>query len=302
MFISLPVEGRIQVRQTGSSTVYPFAAKVAREFSKKSTHICPLVESTSTGNGFVDFTQTHSSFGCDVVGASRQINSYELAACKKAGVGQIQEICIGIGGIALVAKKSRSGFEDLRLKNIYQAVAKKVTNQKGEVVDNVYKKWSDINPKLPDLPICILIPSRDHGTREVFETVIMRGHDIRKGPEVREISEYEAADSHDLLFDFLEHNNAMAFIAVNLLSSHHDHIKVLPIDSINPTILNIQNGTYPLARKVFIYVKESNNRTTEGLQDYVNEWLSPEAIGNDGYLTKMGLVPLLEVKKNRRKL
>ena len=54
-----------------------------------------------------------------------------------------------------------------------------------------------------------------------------------------------------------------------------------------------------MVRKLFIYVRDSK---TEGLQDYINEWLSPAAIGENGYLTKMGLIPLLEGVERRRKL
>ena len=301
MFLYFSVEGRIQIRQTGSSTVYPFAMKVAQEFSKKPTKICPLVESTRTGNGFRDFTQ--NTFGCDVVGASTVITPQEVDSCKKLGIQSLLEICIGMDGIALAIKKNLKGFDNLKLVEIFQAIALKVPNQKGEMVENPYKKWSDINPSYPDIPIRILIPSKSRGTRDTFETVVMQGHDIRNRQEVREISDYEAADSHDLLFDYLKNNDkTMAFVAVSLLSSHQDHIKSLTIDSMEPTILNIQNGTYPITRKLFIYVNEDRYKTTEGLREYVNEWLSPEAIGKDGYLTKMGLVPLLASEKKQRKL
>lgn len=300
LFISFPVEGRIQIRQTGSSTVYPFAMKVAQEFSKKPSRICPLVVSTNTGTGFFDLTQ--SGFRHDIIGASRVINPQELNSFKKLSVQSLLEICIGIDGIALAVKKNLKGF-NLKLVDIFQAIAHKVSNQKGEMVENPYKKWSDINPSYPDIPIRILIPSKSHGTRATFEVMVMQGHDIRNGPEVREISDYEAADSHDLLFDYLKNNDkTMAFVAASLLTSHHDYFKPLAIDLIEPTILNIQRGRYPITRKLFIYVNEDNYETTERLREYIDEWLSPEAIGKDGYLTKMGLIPLLENQKKQRKL
>ena len=80
------VEGRIQIRQTGSSTVYPFAVKLAREFSRKTVHIFPFVESTATGSGFADFSQSHKGFGYDIINASRPINPKELEKCKESGM------------------------------------------------------------------------------------------------------------------------------------------------------------------------------------------------------------------------
>lgn len=303
MLICFSVECRIQIRQTGSSTIYPFALRVTREFSKKSTYICPLVESIGTLAGFTAFSQDKGVLSFDIVNASRKIKPEELAACKKFRVGPILEVCIGIDAIALATKKSLKRLKDLKIKDIFLAVAEKITNEKGKLIDNPYKKWSDIDPKFPDSPIRILIPSKTHGTRDSFEAVVMNGYKgIRKGPEVREISDYEAADSHDLLFEFLEHNdNTLAFIALNLLDTHHDRIMALPINSVEPTYSNIQKGAYAMARQLFLYVKEDHFATTKHLQDYINEWMSTEAIGKEGYLTKMGLVPLLaNVKKIRR--
>src|SRR5690606_31081372 len=39
----------------------------------------------------------------------------------------------------------------------------------GEMVDNPYTSWSEIDPSLPDQPIALAIPASNHGTREVFE-------------------------------------------------------------------------------------------------------------------------------------
>ena len=299
MFMCCSVEGRIQIRQTGSSTVYPFAVKIAQEFSKKTGHICPFVESTGTGSGLADFYQSHNGFGYDIINASRRINPKELAKCKESGMASILEVCIGYDGIAFAAKKNLTGFNALRLKDILTAVAKKITNSKGEIVDNPYQEWNEINSNLPNLPIRILIPSKSHGSRDTFEAMVMHGQEVRSGVELREISDYEAADSHHLLFDFLDNNpTTMAFVAVNLLDEY-TQIKAIQIDGIEPTQSNIQNGAYPMVRKLFIYVRDNK---TEGLQDYIDEWLSTAAIGKDGYLTKMGLIPLLDGVERRRKL
>jgi phosphate transport system substrate-binding protein len=299
MFMCCSVEGRIQIRQTGSSTVYPFAIKIAQEFSKKIGHICPFVESTGTGSGFADFAQVHNGFGYDITNASRPINPKELVKCKESGMASILEVCIGHDGIAFAAKKNLTGFNALRLKDILTAVTKKITNSKGDIVDNPYHQWNEINSSLPNLPIRILIPSKSHGSRDAFEAMVMHGQEVRSGPELREINDYEAADGHHLLFDFLDNNpTTLAFVAVNLLDGHAE-IKAMQIDGMEPTYSTIQNGTYPMVRKLFIYVRDSK---TEGLQDYINEWLSPAAIGENGYLTKMGLIPLLDGVQKRRKL
>lgn len=296
------VESRIQVRQTGSSTVYPFAMKVAHEFFKKTKEVAPLLESTSTGRGFADFCPSKDVW-YDVIGASRPIKDQELKKCKGAAMAPILEICIGIDGIALAVKKNLKGFENLRMQDLFTAIVKKIKDNNGVLIDNPYKKWNEINPTLPNIPIRILIPSKTHGTRDAFDHLVLEGqHEIREGQEVREISDYEAADSHNLLFDFLERNSGtLAFVAMNLLENHKS-VKALQINGMEPTFLNMQQQQYPLVRKLFIYVRKENYKTVESLQHYINEWLSADAIGEQGYLTKMGLIPLSRSSQKLRML
>ena len=294
------VEGRIQVCQTGSSSVYPFAMKVAQEFFKKTKHLAPLIESTSTGRGFVDFC-LENDFWCDVISASRPIKDQELEQCKGRSRVPILEICIGLDGIAVAVKKSSKGFESLRLQDLFKAIVKKIKDNDGVLVDNPYKKWSEINPKLPNIPIRILIPSKAHGTRDAFEHLVLGGeHEIRDSQEVREITDYESADSHNLLFEFLERNSGtLAFVGMNLLSNHTS-VKPLPINAIEPTFINMQQQRYPLVRKLFIYLRKENYRRVDSLKPYINEWLSADASGEEGYLTKMGLIPLSRSSQRQR--
>ncbi len=44
-----------KIKVVGSSTIYPFAKKVANQFSKMTGHKVPLEESTGTGEGFRRF-------------------------------------------------------------------------------------------------------------------------------------------------------------------------------------------------------------------------------------------------------
>jgi phosphate transport system substrate-binding protein len=84
----------------------------------------------------------------------------------------------------------------LSLKDIFLAIAQKVKNAKGDFIENPYKTWNEINAKLPNLPIRMLIPSKAHGTRDAFEKMVMHEEKVRIGPEVREITDYEAAEGH----------------------------------------------------------------------------------------------------------
>ena len=49
---------------------------------------------------------------------------------------------------------------------------------------------------------------------------------------------------------------------------------------------------YPVSRELFIYVKRAHVDVVPGLRGYVAEFTGDAAIGEDGYLTEIGLIPL----------
>ena len=71
-----------------------------------------------------------------------------------------------------------------------------------------------------------------------------------------------------------------------------DSVKAAKIDGIAPTFETISNGTYPVSRSLYIYVKKANVGVTPGLREFVNAFVSDAATGKGGYLQQRGLIPL----------
>ena len=59
-----------------------------------------------------------------------------------------------------------------------------------------------------------------------------------------------------------------------------------------PSAASISDGSYPLSRSLYIYVKKAHIGVTQGLQEYLNEFVSDAATGKGGYLQGRGLIPL----------
>ena len=59
-----------------------------------------------------------------------------------------------------------------------------------------------------------------------------------------------------------------------------------------PTAQTISNGTYPVSRSLYIYVKKANVGVTPGLKDFIKEYVSDSATGRGGYLQSRGLILL----------
>jgi phosphate transport system substrate-binding protein len=61
---------------------------------------------------------------------------------------------------------------------------------------------------------------------------------------------------------------------------------------VKPTFETISNGTYPISRSLYIYVKKSQCRRDAGPEGIRRRFVSDSATGKGGYLQQRGLIPL----------
>lgn len=170
-------EARDQIKIVGSSTVFPFATAVAEHFGKTTKFKTPVVESTGSGGGMKLFCKGIGLGTPDITNASRRIKKNEFDKCTKAGI-KITEVKIGFDGIVLANSKTMARMK-LSKKQIFLALAKKVPDPKSpdsiKLIDNPYKKWSDIDASLPNFKIEVLGPPPTSGTRDAFSELALEG-------------------------------------------------------------------------------------------------------------------------------
>ena len=168
---SSPAEARDQIKVVGSSTVFPYSQAAAEEFSKKSGKKSPVVESTGTGGGMKIFCQGIGEANPDITGASRAMKKSEFELCTKNGVTDITEIQIGYDGLSIAQSKKGKPM-DLTEAQVFLALAAEVPDG-DKLVPNPNKKWSDIDPSLPDVAITAYGPPPTSGTRDAFVELTM---------------------------------------------------------------------------------------------------------------------------------
>jgi phosphate transport system substrate-binding protein len=62
------------------------------------------------------------------------------------------------------------------------------------------------------------------------------------------------------------------------------------MSGIVPSTETIADGTYPVSRPLFFYVKKAHLGAVPGLKEYVNFFVSDQMIGPDSPLVEYGLV------------
>ncbi|MBK1646367.1 phosphate ABC transporter substrate-binding protein [Thiocapsa imhoffii] len=294
----------------GSSTVFPFSTTVAETFGRETSFPTPKVEALGTGGGFKIFCSGVGVDKPDISNASRAIKLSEFDECQANGVTEITEVKIGYDGIA-IANSKQSPVIDLNLAELWLALAKDIPNEAGEFVANPYRKWSEINPDLPDVAIEVLGPPPTSGTRDAFVEIAMEGgcntfdavkalKDSDKDKHkavchgIREDGAFiEAGENDNLIVQKIVANpNAIGIFGFSFLDQNTDTIQGTLIDGIEPTFESIADGSYPVARSIYFYVKNAHVGTIPGIQEYVVEFTSDKAWGPEGYLVDKGLIPL----------
>ena len=301
----------------GSSTVYPFATVVAEQYGKTTSYKTPKIESTGSGGGLKLFCAGVGVEHPDITNASRAIKKSEIETCHKNGVKDIVEMKIGYDGIALASSKADKPM-NLTLKDIFLALAKNVPDPKGgeKLVANPYTTWKQVNKDLPDTKIEVLGPPPTSGTRDAFAELAMEGgckqigwiHDMKKKDKkmfkstcmtLREDGAYiEAGENDNLIVQKLVANPAaLGIFGFSYLDQNRDKIIGNPINGVAPAFETIASGEYPVSRPLFFYVKKAHVGVIPGMKEYLAEFTSEKAWGDEGYLADRGLIPMPKAER-----
>ena len=313
-------EARDQINIVGSSTVYPFSTVVAEKFGKSGSFKTPKVESTGSGGGLKLFCAGVGTQHPDITNASRRIKKSEVQRCAKNGVAQITEVKIGYDGI-VIANSKKSDRMKITLTQLFLALAKQVPEggkDGGKLIDNPYKKWSDIDASLPNARIEVLGPPPTSGTRDAFNELAIEGgckafksiKALKKTDKkkykalcrgIREDGHYiEAGENDNLIVQKLEANpNAFGVFGYSFLDQNADKIQGSLVKGVAPTFENISAQKYPVSRALYFYVKTAHVGTIPGIKEFVAEFTSERAWGPEGYLADRGLIPLPDGERKK---
>jgi phosphate transport system substrate-binding protein len=311
-------EARDQIRIVGSSTVFPYTQAVAEEFANQGG-AAPVVESTGTGGGMQVFCGGVGADFPDITGASRAMKKSEYELCAQNGVTDITEALIGYDGLAIAISRANETDWNLTLEQVYKALAAKVPVD-GALVDNPYKKWSDVDASLPDTPILAYGPPPTSGTRDAFvELAMHKGCEstdyAKKLKETASEDDYkkfveedcsrmrqdglfvEAGENDNLIVQRLEADpNAVGIFGYSFLYENLDKLKDVKINGVEANQDTIATFEYPISRPLFIYVKNAHRGVIPGLNEFLATYASDAAMGAGGYLEERGLVVLADDK------
>lgn len=300
---------RDQIKIVGSSTVFPFSTTVAERFGKNTDFPTPVVESTGSGGGLKLFCAGVGTEHPDITNASRRIKKSEVELCAKNGVEEIVEVKVGYDGIVLANSRKADPYK-LTLKDIFTALAKDLPDGKGGSMPNPNMTWNQVNADLPAVKIEVLGPPPTSGTRDAFVELAMEAgceeyegvKDMEKGARkvlcqtVREDGGYvEAGENDNLIVNKLNANpNALGIFGFSFLDQNSDKVQGSIVNGESPEFEKIADGSYPVSRSLYFYVKKAHIGVVPGIEEFLAEFIGDAASGEDGYLAEKGLIPMGE--------
>ena len=116
---------------------------------------------------------------------------------------------------------------------------------------------------------------------------------------IREDGAYiEAGENDNLIVQKLEANpNALGIFGFSFLDQNADKVQSSKIEGVIAAFDTIADGSYPVSRPLFFYVKNAHVGKIPGIKEYIAEFTSEKAWGDEGYLSDKGLIPMPEKER-----
>ena len=306
LVVTSVAQARDTLSLAGSSTVLPFARIIAEQLGKNPNFKTPVVESGGSSVGKKGVCDGIGTEFIDIGNASSRMKAKELAYCEKNGV-KLTEIKVGYDGI-VVANSKKGTPLNISKSDLGKALTAKVAIN-GKMVDNPYKKWSDINPSLPNVEIRVYGPPTTSGTRASYAEMVNEKGYCKKDAEAKAALKtaslkakscramrtdgafIEAGEQDNLIVQKLnEDTSAYGIFGFSYLDQNTDTLQGAVISKTAPTFENIAGNNYSVSRALYYYVKHQHIGVVPGMKEYMAEWT--KHWGDDGALSDAGMIPM----------
>lgn len=271
--VGLASHGDCSMRCVGSTTLFPILSSIAEHFHFQGLGTPPLVESTGTGGGLALFCSAMDNAPM-FVAASRSMNPREAKQCRENG-RDFYEIDLGFDGIALITSDAEK-VQSLPLKDLQKAL---------DPTGALPTLWSDLGESYLSMPIRILGPPGTSGTKEALMHLLNL-------KSLRQDGVYHAAsDQETVLFQKLIIERGSYGVVSFAFLQKNQGVYACPMDGVLPTKETISRGTYPLSRRLYLYINKERLENTYHAKAFMAFLLSPTVTAPHGLMAFFGLIP-----------
>lgn len=249
-----PLEVTGAIISAGSSTVFPLTEAMAERFKDEGYAGNITIDSIGSGAGFERFCVAGES---DISNASRPIKDSERESCAAIGRDPI-EFRVGTDALAVAVSKDNDFVDNLSLEEL-------------ALVFSSAETWADVNPDWPAEPIQLFSPGTDSGTFDYFVEEVF---DENEEPMLSAAGIQLSEDDNVLVQGVTGSPYAVGYFGYAYYQENAEDLKVLAIEGVEPTAENVDNGSYPLARPLYIYSDAGVMAEKPQVADFINFYLT----------------------------
>jgi len=248
----------------GSNTIFPVAQLWIEELKDMYPDLSITLEGagSSTGISALFNGTTH------IANSSRWLKESELEQMSEERKYFIP-VVLGYDGIAVIVNPNL-GIDEISIEELAKIYTGEIT------------RWNQLNPNLPNQRIVVYSRNSASGTYETFVEKVLKGE--RMAPTVQMLESTQAE-----IQSVAKNQYAIAYTGVGYVTND---VKVLSVDGVQPTKLNILNSVYPISRPLYMFVDATNGYPETGpVKQYLTFGLSKrgqELLEQAGYVAAYG--------------
>lgn len=265
---------------SGSSTVEPISSLNAEKFLASNPDVEPSVDGPGTSDGFELFCNGET----DISDASRPIDEEEIAMCEENGV-EFVELEVALDGLSVIGNPANP-IECLNFGDLYALFG---PESKG------FKTWADAdelagevggNGGFPDEPLTIVAPGEESGTYGSFIDLAIGDIAEERGkPDDQLRPDYQSSADDNVIVDNAAGTpSGIGFVGFSFAENAGDTVKEFQIDGgdgcVEPSAETVVDGSYPLARSLYIYVSKQAMADNPVVVPFVDFYLSDEGLAS----------------------
>ncbi|HKM32135.1 MAG TPA: phosphate ABC transporter substrate-binding protein [Oscillospiraceae bacterium] len=232
---------------TGSTSMEKVAKALAGAFEAANDNVKVTVGGGGSGTGMTDAIDGKADVGM----ASRNLKDTEAA--------ELDGTVIGIDGIAVVVNNAND-VSDVTIEQLEKIYSGEIRN------------WSEVGGV--DKPIVVIGREEGSGTRDGFESIVMKNSEVSYGQELTETG--------SVLSTVGTTEGAIGYAS---LANVDDSIKTLLIGGIAPSEATVLDGTYAIQRPFYFAVKKGNDSVlAKSFLEFVLSDAGKEQVRNAGVI------------------
>ncbi|MGH2573115.1 MAG: phosphate ABC transporter substrate-binding protein PstS family protein [Actinomycetota bacterium] len=275
---------------SGSSTVEPVTGLIAELFNEENPGVPIDVEGPGTGDGFELFCNGET----DISDASRPIQEEEAQACSANGVEYV-ELEVAIDGMAVLTSPGNTAVTCLTFADLYALLGPESQG---------FENWSDANALAaevggtggyPNARLDITAPGEESGTYDSFIELALEGIAEERGQEAVVRPDYQSSANDNVIIEGIAGAPAsLGWVGYAFYEQNQDVVRAIEVDGgdgcVAPSPETIADGTYPLARSLFIYVNKDKAAEKTALTAFVDLYVTETGLVDS--VQQVGYVPL----------